>query len=77
MINLTLTPAQAEALGMVITEHMYMRGDIRHYVDTRYSTHDISFRNKKIGDLQQRFDALTHILQQLNKEMTNETVERI
>lgn len=73
MINLKLTTAQAEALGMVITEHMHMRGDIRHYVDTRYSAQDASFRNKKIGDVQQRFDALTRILQQLNREMTNES----
>jgi len=72
IINLKLTIAQAEALGMVIQEHMSMRGDIRHYVDTRYSAQDISFRNKKIGDVQQRFDALTRIIQQLNKEETND-----
>ena len=72
MIHIKLTTAQAEALGIVINEHMHMRGDVRHYVDTRYSTQDISFRNKKIGDVQQRFDALTRIIQQLNKGDTND-----
>ena len=64
MINLTLTPAQAEALGMVITEHMYMRGDIRHYVDTRYSTHDISKRHDVQGKIENVYFMLDELCEQ-------------
>ena len=62
MIHIKLTTAQAEALGIVINEHMHMRGDVRHYVDTRYSTADEAFRNYKIGQVQERFDRLNYVL---------------
>ena len=64
MINLKLTVAQAEAVAYAMQEHIERRagGDVRHYVDTRYSTADQAFRNYKIGQVQERFNRLNHVL---------------
>ena len=62
MINLKLTVAQAEAVAIAIHEHIERRGDVRHYVDTRYSTADEAFRNYKNGQVQERFDRLNYVL---------------
>jgi hypothetical protein len=62
MINLKLTVAQAEAVAIAIQEHIYRRGDVRHYVDTRYSESDQDFRNCKIGQVQERFNRLNYVL---------------
>jgi HAMP domain-containing protein len=62
IINLKLTTAQAEALAIAINEHINRRGDVRHYVDTRYSTADVEFRNYKIGQVQERFNRLNYVL---------------
>ena len=64
MINLKLTVAQAEAVAYAIQEHIEKRagGDVRHYVDTRYSTADQAFRNYKIGQVQERFNRLNYVL---------------
>ena len=64
MINLKLTVAQAEAVAYAIQEHIERRagGDVRHYVDVRYSTADLDFRNYKIGQVQERFNRLNYVL---------------
>ena len=62
MINLKLTTAQAEAVAIAIQEHIYRRGDVRHYVDVRYSASDQAFRNCKIGQVQERLDRLSYVL---------------
>ena len=64
MINLKLTIAQAEAVAYAIQEHIERRagGDVRHYVDVRYSTADQAFRNYKIGQVQERFNRLNYVL---------------
>lgn len=64
IINLKLTIAQAEAVAYAIQEHIERRasGDVRHYVDVRYSTADIDFRNYKIGQVQERFNRLNYVL---------------
>ena len=64
MINLKLTVAQAEAVAYAIQEHIERRagGDVRHYVDVRYSTADQAFRNYKIGQVQERFNRLNYVL---------------
>lgn len=62
MINLKLTIEQAQAVAIAIHEHMERRGDVRHYVDTRYSTADQAFRNYKIGQVQDRFNKLNYVL---------------
>ena len=62
MIHLKLTIAQAEAVAIAIHEHIERRGDVRHYVDTRYSTADLDFRNYKIGQVQERFNRLNYVL---------------
>tara|TARA_R110000868_G_scaffold61691_1_gene187312 strand:- start:387 stop:620 length:234 start_codon:yes stop_codon:yes gene_type:complete len=64
MINLKLTIEQAQAVAYAIQEHIERRagGDVRHYVDTRYSTADQAFRNYKIGQVQERFNRLDYVL---------------
>ena len=62
MINLKLTIEQAQAVAIAIHEHIERRGDVRHYVDTRYSTADQAFRNYKIGQVQDRFNKLNDVL---------------
>jgi len=62
MINLKLTIEQAQAVAIAIQEHIDRRGDVRHYVDTRYSTADVEFRNYKIGQVQERFNRLNYVL---------------
>ena len=62
IINLKLTIAQAEAVAIAVQEHIYRRGEVRHYVDTRYSTADEAFRNYKIGQVQERFNRLDYVL---------------
>ena len=62
IINLKLTTAQAEALVIAINEHINRRGDVRHYVDVRYSASDQAFRNCKIGQVQERLDRLNYVL---------------
>ena len=62
MINLKLTIAQAEAVAIAINEHVNRRGDVRHYVDVRYSASDQAFRNCKIGQVQERFNRLKYVL---------------
>lgn len=62
MINLKLTIEQAQAVAVAIHEHIERRGDVRHYVDTRYSTADQAFRNYKIGQVQDRFNKLNYVL---------------
>ena len=64
MINLKLTIEQAQAVAIAIHEHIEKRagGDVRHYVDVRYSTADIDFRNYKIGQVQERFNRLNYVL---------------
>ena len=64
MINLKLTEEQAQAVAYAMQEHIERRagGDVRHYVDTRYSTADQAFRNYKIGQVQERFNRLNFVL---------------
>ena len=62
IINLKLTTAQAEAVAIAIQEHVNRRGDVRHYVDVRYSASDQAFRNYKIGQVQERLDRLNYVL---------------
>ena len=62
MINLKLTIEQAQAVALAIHEHIERRGEVRHYVDTRYSTADKEFRNYKIGQVQDRFNKLNYVL---------------
>ena len=62
MINLKLTIEQAQAVAIAIHEHIERRGEVRHYVDVRYSTADIDFRNYTIGQVQERFDRLNYVL---------------
>jgi hypothetical protein len=68
MIELKLTDGQAEAVMLALNEHIYMRGDIRHYVDTRYSERDSAYRNVKIGEVQERINRLNYVLARIKGE---------
>ena len=65
MIKLELTIEQAKAVAVAIHEHIERRGDVRHYVDTRYSAADVEFRNYKIGQVQDRFNKLNYVLTEI------------
>jgi hypothetical protein len=68
MIELKITDGQAEAVMLALNEHIYMRGDIRHYVDTRYSERDSAYRNVKIGEVQDRINKLNYVLARIKGE---------
>ena len=55
-----LTEEQVDAVLLAINSHIYRRsgGDVRDYVDARYLEQDEAFRNVKIGEIQNRFNAL-------------------
>jgi hypothetical protein len=63
MIELKLTDGQAEAVMLALNEHIYMRGDIRHY-----SERDSTYRNVKIGEVQDRINKLNHVLARIKGE---------
>ena len=73
MINLKLTIEQAQAVAYAMQEHIERRagGDVRHYVDTRYSTADQAFRNYKIGQVQERFNRLNYVLDAIRLQGEN------
>lgn len=56
--TLTIGERTLEALRYALREYIHPRQDIRAYVDNRYSTMSDSFRNRKIGEIQDRIDAL-------------------
>ena len=68
MIELKLTDGQAEAVMLALNEHIYMRGEVRHYVDTRYAERDSNFRNIKIGEVQSRIDRLNRVLSKIKQQ---------
>ena len=62
-----LTEEQVDAVLLAINSHIYRSsgGDVREYVDARYSEHDEAFRNVKIGEIQNRFNALNRVREKL------------
>ena len=58
MIEIKLTADTAQAVLWALREHKRTRTPVREYVDNRYGSHDEAFRNRKIGEVQERVDLL-------------------
>ena len=58
MISIDLTDDTAQAVLWALREHRTRRAPVREYVDRNYASHDESFRNRKIGEVQDRLDRL-------------------
>jgi len=58
MIAMKETSETAQAVLWAVQEHLQQRTPVREYVDNRYARMDEAFRNRKIGEVQQRLDRL-------------------
>ena len=71
-ITITLTKDTADAVLSALREHMHTRAPVRAYVDKRYVTMDEAFRNRKIGEVQERMDRLLRFSDRLHLELIRE-----
>jgi hypothetical protein len=58
MISIDLTGDTAQAVLWALREHRNHRFPVREYVDKHYANMDEPFRNRKIGEVQDRLDRL-------------------
>ena len=58
IISVNTTSETAQAVLWALREHMNQRRPVREYVDQRYKYQDEAFRNRKIGEIQERLDRL-------------------
>ena len=65
MIEVKLTTETSEAVLWALREYINMRVPVREYVDARYKHSDEAFRNRKIGDVQNRLDRLQPFIDRL------------
>ena len=71
-VTITITGEAATALLWALREHANTRTPVREYVDKRYSTMDDAFRNRKIGEVQERIDRLWLLINQVQNELTKQ-----
>ena len=65
MIEIKTTHDTAQAVLWALREHMNLRLPVREYVDQRYAHMDEAFRNRKIGEVQDRIDRLQPFIDRL------------
>jgi hypothetical protein len=65
MINVNTSTETAEAVLWALREQMNLRLPVREYVDQRYAHMDEAFRNRKIGEVQDRVDRLQPFIDRL------------
>ena len=65
MISVNTTAETAQAVLWALREHMNLRLPVREYVDQRYAHMDEAFRNRKIGEVQDRIDRLQPFIDRL------------
>lgn len=70
IINVDIAEDTAQALLWALREHRNTRLPVREYVDKRYATMDESFRNRKIGDVQDRLDRLLSLENKILNRLT-------
>ena len=75
-MNITLTKATAEALLWALQEHTSRRTPVRAYVDTRYAGMEEEFRNRKIGEVQERLDRLLSLTNRIHLELVKEDAKQ-
>ena len=71
-ITITLAKETADAVLWALKEHMHIRSSVREYVDKRYATMDDAYRNRKIGEVQERVDRLRSFSNRLHLELIRE-----
>lgn len=69
MIEINLTKESAQAVLWALREHINLRIPVREYVDQRYARMDEAFRNRKIGDIQDRLDRLQPFIDRLQTKL--------
>lgn len=69
MISVNTTSETAQAVLWALREHMNLRLPVREYVDQRYAHMDEAFRNRKIGEVQDRIDRLQPFINRLLTEI--------
>mgnify|MGYP006272611621 FL=1 len=72
MISIDLTGDTAQAVLWALREHRTQRVPVRAYVDKRYGSHDEAFRNRKIGEVQDRLDRLLLVENRLLTKLATE-----
>ena len=69
-INMTITEETASDVLAMFRDYANIRTPVREYVDERYIHMDESFRNCKIGDVQNRLDRLLSFVTRMQMQMT-------
>ncbi len=76
MIEVKLTVETSEAVMWALREHLNLRLPVREYVDTRYKHSDEAFRNRKIGEIQNRIDRLQPFLDRLQTAVAVQSINQ-
>jgi len=67
-ITLTLTRGTADAVAYVLREYAYSRSPVREYVEKRYRSHPIEYRNMKIGEIQDRVSRIIRVMEKIDED---------
>ena len=70
VISMNITEETADAVLWALREFRHKRIPVREYVDKRYADMDDSFRNCKIGEVQERLDRLQSFIDRLQTQIT-------
>lgn len=71
-VTLTITEDLASVLSWAIRDVVILRTPVREYVDKRYSSMSDSFRNRKIGEVQERIDRLERLQKKISSMLLDE-----
>jgi hypothetical protein len=71
-INTTLTGETAQAVLWALREYLNTRTPVREYVDKRYAHMDESFRNCKIGEVQERLNRVQAFIDRTQTQLNME-----
>lgn len=71
-INTTLTGETAQAVLWALREYLNTRTPVREYVDKRYAHMDESFRNCKIGEVQERLNRVQSFIDRTQTQLNME-----
>ena len=72
IVTISMTGDTAEAVLLALKEHLYIRCPVREYVDKRYAHMDDAFRNRKIGEVQERIDHLHTFIRHTQNKINNQ-----
>lgn len=69
IVTINTTEPTAEAVLWALKEHLRIRFHVREYVDKRYAHMDEAFRNRKIGEVQERIDRLNTFIRHTQNQI--------